>query len=156
MRVKAWLRAGWMPRHQRAKVRCCGMVRCGRKGWIGSSLRCTAGGRIARFGDDGVLLIGRDIPEVGYSPQKSTLISEWKRVTMNGLKSPLLLAAALGDDFADDIDLYVRRGNQLIDYDENYDAAALCLFTGSSSSTTLTVTYASGTGPSLILLGVYE
>jgi hypothetical protein len=37
---------------------------------MASSLRCTAGGRIARFRGDVVFLIGIEIPEVGYSPPK--------------------------------------------------------------------------------------
>ena len=77
-------------------------------------------------------------------------------VTVTGLSARPRAAVALGDDYADDIDLYVWRGGWLLDYDEDYDATPICAFTGSPAATALTVKYASGTGPSLILLGIYE
>jgi hypothetical protein len=77
-------------------------------------------------------------------------------ITITGLRTRPMVAIALGDDFATDIDLYAHRGSQLLDYDDDYDATPICVFTGSSASTTLTVKYVSGTGPSLIMLGIYE
>jgi hypothetical protein len=77
-------------------------------------------------------------------------------VKTNRLNYTAQLAIALGDNWATDIDLYVQRGGQLLAYDDDDDAAPVCVFTGSSASTTLTVKYVSGLGPSLILLGIYE
>jgi hypothetical protein len=77
-------------------------------------------------------------------------------ITITGLRTRPMVAIALGDNWATDIDLYVQRGGQLLAYDDDDDAAPVCVFTGSSASTTLTVQYVSGLGPSLILLGIYE
>ena len=81
---------------------------------------------------------------------------EERTLDIDGLERKKLLAVALGDNFATDIDLYVRRGGLLLDYDVDRDATPICLFTGSSSTISITVKHVSGTGPSLILLGIYE
>jgi|YNPMSStandDraft_1061717.scaffolds.fasta_scaffold20183_2 hypothetical protein len=69
-RVKEWLRASWMPKHPRAKPSCWGRVRWGRGCRRASSLRCTAGGRVALFREGVAFLVGKGIPEVGCSPSE--------------------------------------------------------------------------------------
>jgi len=102
------------------------------------------------------------IEALGYTPDLIRLYGwvmrpgEERTLNLDGLARKTLLAVARGDNFATDIDLYVRRGGLLLDYDENYDATPICVFTGSPTTTSVTVKYVSGTGASLILLGIYE
>jgi len=81
---------------------------------------------------------------------------EERTMDISGLERKTLLAIARGDNFATDIDLYVRRGGLLLAYDVDRDARPTCLFTGSSSTISITVKHVSGTGPSFIVLGIYE
>jgi len=102
------------------------------------------------------------IDALGYTPNIVRFYGwvmrpgEERTMDISGLERKTLLAVARGDNFATDIDLYVRRGGLLLDYDEDYDATPTCVFTGSPTTTSVTVKYVSGTGASLILLGIYD
>jgi len=102
------------------------------------------------------------LDELGHTPRLVRMYGwvlrpgEETTMTVTGLSARRMMAVALGDNFARDIDLYVERGGRLLDYDEDYDATPICVFTGASGETKLTVDYVSGTGASLIFLGIYE
>ena len=108
------------------------------------------------------LAFAATLEALGHTPRLVRLYGwvlrpgEETTVTVTGLSARPLAAIALGDNFARDIDLYVERGGRLLGYDEDYDAAPVCVFTGSSGETKLTVDYVSGTGASLVFLGIYE
>lgn len=80
---------------------------------------------------------------------------ESRSMTFSNLPSGSHIFSAVGDDLARDIDLVVLRGSSRVGIDDDYDATPLVGVRGSGSYTAR-VEYVSGSGPALIILGLYS
>ncbi len=83
-------------------------------------------------------------------------VGETHSITLDGVGRGARAAVAVGDDFADDIDIAVLQGGRIIGVDVMYDALPIASFNSNSGSLELRVTYESGSGPSLVLMALLE
>jgi len=81
---------------------------------------------------------------------------ETNSMTLNGVPPGAHVAVAVGDDLANDLDIAVLQNGRLVAADVLDDALPIASFNARSGSLEMRVSYASGSGPALVLMALLE